>query len=129
MPKELKLPPARVLVVEDEPLVAIDVASTLSKAGCRVVGPAATLEKAKELVETGDLELAILDANLAGESVDEVASELARRGIPFAFLTGYGPDGLPAEFRHVPLVDKPFNPKQLLAVVEELLSIRGGAPR
>lgn len=116
-----KLQRARVIVVEDEPLVAIDVVSILSNAGCEVIGPAATLDSAKSLVETAELDLAILDANLAGESVDELAGELARRGIPFAFLTGYGPDCLPEEFQQVPLIDKPFNPQQLLAVVDELL--------
>lgn len=120
-PKSASLAAARVLVVEDEPLVAIDVAATLSKAGCKVIGPAATLDNANSLVEKGDLEVAILDANLAGDSVDELAAELARRKIPFAFLTGYGPDCLPQEFRHAPLVDKPFNPQQLLTVVQELL--------
>jgi len=112
----------RVLIVEDEPLVSMDVAMALSDAGCGIVGPAANLDKARELIAGDQFEVAILDANLSGEPVDELAAELTRRGIPFAFLTGYGLEGIPREFRTAPLIDKPFNPGQLVAVVEALIA-------
>lgn len=114
----------RVLVVEDEPLVAMDVTVTLSDAGCEVIGPAATLDKAKELIDAGHFEVALLDANLAGEPVTDLADELSRRNIPFAFLTGYGREGMPQEFRTAPLIDKPFSPKQLIAVIGELVALK-----
>ncbi len=81
---------ARVLVVEDEALVAMDITTVLSDAGYSVVGPAPTLDKAKELIESEQFDAAVLDANLSGEPVNELAAELSRRTIPFAFLTGYG---------------------------------------
>ncbi len=112
----------RILIVEDEPLVSMDVAMALSDAGCDIVGPAANLDKARELIAGDQFEVAILDANIAGEPVHELAAELSRRGIPFAFLTGYGREGMPQEFRTAPLIDKPFNPRQLVAVVEALVA-------
>src|SRR5690606_21322905 len=72
----------RVLVVEDEPLIAMDIAATLSEAGCIVVGPASTDEKARQLIEEKALDLALLDANLNGKPAEDVAALLTRRGIP-----------------------------------------------
>lgn len=112
---------ARVLIVEDEPLVAMDVATALSDAGCNVIGPAATLEKAAAFVEAGGVDAAILDANLAGAPVDSLAAELCRRQVPFAFLTGYGREGVPQDHREAPLLEKPFSSKQLLTTVGQLL--------
>jgi PAS domain S-box-containing protein len=104
----------RVLVVDDEPLVAMDVVATLEEAGCKVVGPAATLEKARALIADGMFDIALLDANLGGCSVDELAEGLAQRKIPFCFITGYGRDGLPESFRQVRILSKPFSHQQLL---------------
>src|SRR5262245_7761017 len=86
----------RILVIEDEPLVAMDVESSLTAAGCEVVGPAATLERAKRLIEESDCDAALLDVNLAGQPVDELATLLTRKNRPFAFVTGYGRDALPS---------------------------------
>lgn len=120
-PTQASVQNARVLVVEDEPLVAMDVASALSDAGCEVVGPAATLEKAAALVEAGGIDAALLDANLAGDPVDSLAADLSRRQVPFAFLTGYGREGVPQEHREAPLLEKPFSSRQLLAVLGQIL--------
>ena len=111
----------RILVIEDEPLVAMDVESSLTAAGCEVVGPAATLERAKRLIEESDCDAALLDVNLAGQPVDELATLLARKNRPFAFVTGYGRDALPSGFRGVVVLGKPFGADQLLATVEVLL--------
>lgn len=115
---------ARVLVVEDEPLVAMDVVMALADAGCDVVGPAATLEKAKSLIGDREIQAAVLDANLAGLPVDELAAELKRRDVPFTFLTGYGRESLSDEFRDAPLLEKPFSPKQLLEMINQLVQRR-----
>jgi PAS domain S-box-containing protein len=111
----------RILVIEDEPLVAMDVESNLTAAGCEVVGPAATLERAKLLIEESDCDAALLDVNLAGQLVDELATLLTRKNRPFAFVTGYGRDALPSGFRGAVVLGKPFGADQLLATVEVLL--------
>jgi PAS domain S-box-containing protein len=111
----------RILVIEDEPLVAMDVESTLATAGCEVVGPAATLERARLLIEGSDCDAVLLDVNLAGQPVDELASLLTRKNRPFAFVTGYGREALPSGFRGTVVLGKPFGADQLLATVEVLL--------
>jgi len=115
----------RVLVVEDESLIAMDIATTLSDAGCTIVGPAATLEKAHELIAGEDYDVALLDANLSGERVDELAAELTRRGVPFAFLTGYEREGLPEAFRQAPMINKPFTQQAALDIIERLAATDG----
>ena len=111
----------RILLIEDEPLVAMDVESTLTAAGCKVVGQAATLERAKQLIEEADCDAALVDVNLAGQPVDELATLLTRKNRPFAFMTGYGREALPAGFRGAVVLSKPFGADQLLATVEVLL--------
>jgi PAS domain S-box-containing protein len=111
----------RVLVIEDEPLVAMDIASRLAEAGCDVIGPAGTLEKARSLIETAEFDAALVDANLAGDPVDELAAALTRRKVPFAFVTGYGRDALPQGFREAAMIGKPFTEKALLATIERIV--------
>jgi CheY-like chemotaxis protein len=111
----------RILLVEDEPLIAMDIAAQLEAAGCEVIGPAGTVAAAKHLIAASSCDAALVDANLAGHPVDEVAAALTQKGIPFAFATGYGQEGLPISFRGSPLLTKPFNPEQLLAAIEGLL--------
>jgi len=111
----------RIILIEDEPLVAMDVESTLTAAGCKVVGQAATLERAKQLIEEADCDAALVDVNLAGQPVDELATLLTRKNRPFAFVTGYGREALPAGFRGAVVLGKPFGADQLLATLEVLL--------
>ena len=111
----------RILVVEDEPLVGLEVSADLAAAGCDVIGPASNLTSARRLIDEAEFDAALLDANLAGDPVDEIAAKLARRGIPFAFATGYGRQALPADFRDAPVLTKPFNREQLLGIVEGLI--------
>jgi two-component sensor histidine kinase/CheY-like chemotaxis protein len=110
----------KVLVVEDEPLVALDITSILTEAGYQVIGPAADLIEAISLIEKADFDVALLDANLDGQGVEELALALGRADVPFAFLTGYSRDGLPAEFEQTPMMQKPFLPDQLLTLVGSL---------
>jgi PAS domain S-box-containing protein len=111
----------RILIIEDEPLVAMELESNLTAAGCEVIGPAATLERAKPLVEGTNCDAALLDVNLAGQPVDELATLLTKKNCPFAFVTGYGREALPHGFRGAVVLAKPFRADQLLATVEVLL--------
>ncbi len=117
----------RVLVVEDEPLVAIEMEAELTSIGLDVVGPAMQIESAKRLIAENALDAALVDANLGGRSAEEVAAALAQKGIPFAFATGYGREGLPEAFRHMALLTKPFDSNGLKQIVCDLLSARKGS--
>jgi two-component sensor histidine kinase/CheY-like chemotaxis protein len=112
----------RILVVEDEPLVALDLASTLKEEGCHVVGPASSVETAKKLIADAEFDAALLDANLGGHRVDELAASLVRQNQPFAFVTGYGRGVLPEPFSTAPMIGKPYPPAQLLASLAKLLT-------
>ena len=107
----------RILVVEDEFLIALDIAGVLEQAGLHVIGPHGTIADALEAIEGEEVHGALLDANLAGESAGSIADALKARGIPFAFVSGYGRDQLPAQHRGAALIKKPFLGKDLLAVV------------
>jgi len=98
----------RVLVVEDEGPVAMLVETMLEDLGCAVVLSAASIREALELVRRGGFDVALLDVNLAGEKVFPVADELRRLGVPFAFASGYGADGLRPDLKDVPIIQKPF---------------------
>lgn len=110
----------RILVVEDEPLIGMVLVDYLSEAGCEVVGPAQSLDKAKALVAEGGFDAALVDGNLAGRSVDEIAVGLTQKGLPFAFVTGYGREALPEGFRDAIIVEKPFTQEQVIAALERL---------
>lgn len=85
---EMRLANRRVLVVEDEALVAMDMQMTVEEAGCIVVGPVGTVEEAMKLADE-PLDCAILDVNLGGRSIQPVARILADRGVPHIYITGY----------------------------------------
>jgi CheY-like chemotaxis protein len=108
----------RILVVEDVFLIADVIVEQLRDFGCEVVGPAARVRKALALVRQERLDGALLDLNLAGEYCFPVASSLIERGVPFAFLTGYGDLAVPENFRNIPRLVKPFTVSDL----ERLLS-------
>ena len=115
----------RILVVDDEPLIAMDIVSSLEDEGCVVVGPAATLEKALALIDTTEIDAAMLDANLGGKPVDALAAALVRRNIPFAFVSGYGREGLPEAFRQAMLIRKPFQHQRLIEAVQQMVQEQG----
>jgi PAS domain S-box-containing protein len=112
----------RILLVEDEPLVAMEIESQLQEVGCEIIGPAGTVESAAKLIAAGGFDAALLDANLAGRPVDELAAALTKKGIPFSFATGYGREALPLGFREAVVLTKPFGPNQLIAVIRTLLN-------
>lgn len=99
----------RVLVVEDESLVAMLLETILEDMGCVPVGPAATVDEGLQLAGGGQpLDAALLDVNVAGKQVFPIAEALKARGVPFVFSTGYGEGGLPDEWRGQPTLQKPF---------------------
>lgn len=111
----------RVLVIEDETLIAMVATDFLEALGCEVAGPASTIEAALRLIETEAVDAALLDGNLAGRPVDEIAAALTRKSVPFCFVTGYGREALPLPFRDAVMVEKPFSQTQLLAALGRVL--------
>lgn len=112
----------RILVVEDEPLLAMDIAEQLEDAGAYVVGPTGNVAAALSLIEQYRFHGALLDANLGGDPVDEIAASLVRKNIPFVFVSGYGRDSLPKSFEGAALLSKPFDGDQLLDVAAGLVA-------
>jgi len=113
----------RIMVVEDEALVAMLVEDALVDAGFDVVGPVATVQEALTLLDQGaQPEAAVLDLNLAGETSTPIADALAERGVPFVVATGYGAAGLPSEHKDVPVLAKPYDPIELTATLRRLCS-------
>ena len=108
----------RVLVVEDEMLLAMVMEDILVDFGCEVVGPVARVADGVRIASSVRLDGAILDINVAGASVFPVARELDLRNIPFVFVSGYGEDGLPEEWRHRPRLQKPIDPRDLAQRME-----------
>ncbi len=99
----------RVLIVEDESLVAMLLETILEDMGCIPVGPAANIDDGLAMVADGEhLDAALLDVNVAGRQVFPVAEALKARGVPFVFSTGYGEGGLPDEWRGQATIQKPF---------------------
>jgi CheY-like chemotaxis protein len=97
-------------VLEDESLVAILLEDLLTDLGCEVVGPAASIREALRLADLGGIDFALLDVNLGGEARSfEVAERLRAAGTPFAFVTGYGRDGVRADLRDAPVLTKPVD--------------------
>jgi PAS domain S-box-containing protein len=117
----------RILVIEDEPLVAMDMSATLSDAGFEVLGPVALVNEALRLIATADFHAVLLDANLGGKPVDAVAAALTRRNIPFAFVTGYGRESLPRAFAAASMLAKPFAERDLLNTTRRLVSPAKGS--
>ena len=111
----------RVLVVEDEVAISLLLEDMLLDFGCEVVGPAGRLSAAKELASQEKLDLAVLDVNLAGQSIYPVAEALAARGIPFVFSTGYGSAGIYEPYRDRPVLQKPFAQHELQRVLKAAL--------
>ena len=107
----------RVLVVEDTLLIAEVIADELRDQGCSVIGPASRLQQGLALAADERLDGALLDVNLAGELCFPIADALTERGVPFAFLTGYGDAAIPVGYRDTPRLTKPFDGANLLGLV------------
>ena len=111
----------RVLIVEDEILVALLIEDFLADFGCSTVGPCGSVAKALDAARTETFDLAVLDVNLAGEKVYPVAEVLAQRHIPFLFLSGYGDEAIPAGRIGWKVCSKPFKGKDLATMMSAAL--------
>ena len=112
----------RVLIVEDEMLVGMELESLLQRQGCTALGPAPTVARALDLLEDERSDAALLDINLNGESAIQVAQALSARDVPFVLVTGYGEaQSSEAELRDAPRVDKPVNHRLLVRALTQLL--------
>ena len=111
----------RILVIEDELLLALCVGEALEEQGCEVIGPATSVRQGLNLVETTAVNGAILDINLNGELVYPVAKALMDRNIPFLFTTGYASLDVPSSFRGVPRLDKPVEPGLFIQVLKQIM--------
>jgi CheY-like chemotaxis protein len=111
----------RVLVVEDEAIIAMMAEDMLADLGCEVAAIETTLAGALERVGSGEFDVALLDMNLNGDDSGPVAERLKERARPFVFTTGYGDAGRPAGFEAVPLVCKPYRAADLGAAIAKAL--------
>ena len=114
--------PIRVMVVEDELLIAMLIEDTLTDAGYEVVGPFSNLTDALRAARETVMDVALLDVNLRGERVYPVAEILESRRIPFLLLSGYGADAIPASRTHWTACSKPFMPGDLKRQLAELIA-------
>jgi CheY-like chemotaxis protein len=121
-----KLPPWRILIVEDEALISLLIETMLSDLGHEAVARAFNVPTALALVNERPhfIDAALLDVNLGGHLVFPVADALMNHQIPFAFLTGYGPAGIPPRYAHATTMPKPFREKDVAYAVETLQRAR-----
>ena len=110
--------PADVLIVEDDPIIAIDFEDTTLSLGVKSVRCAGSVATALELIAARAPEFALLDVGLARENSLAVAERLVALKIPFAFVTGYGADKVPQEFADRPRLPKPCSSDALLIVLQ-----------
>jgi DNA-binding response OmpR family regulator len=116
----------RILIVEDEALLAFGLEQDLIDAGYATLGPFRDIQSAFSAVTSESFDLAILDVNLHGEMVYPVADVLLHRSIPFLFLSGYGGGSMPERFRGYPRMAKPYNQTLLLRELAVMLPHRKG---
>jgi CheY-like chemotaxis protein len=117
----MSLKGVRVLLVEDEAIIAMTAEDMLEELGCRPVATVATLAEAVSAAERDDFDVALLDINLNGVESLPVAARLRERGLPFAFTTGYGAAGRGSGFEDVPLVTKPYQLADLESAISQAL--------
>jgi DNA-binding response OmpR family regulator len=111
-----------ILIVEDEPLIAMMLEDFIQSLGHEVSGNCDSVGSALKEVEKGAFDLAILDINLKGESVWPVASALRDKGTPFVLATGGHVDPPPAEFAGVPTIEKPYTIDRVTPIIEAVLA-------
>jgi CheY-like chemotaxis protein len=114
----------RVLIVEDEPLVAIMLEEMLEELGANVAANAMRLEEALLLAADCDFDAAVLDVNLSGARSYPVADKLRERGIPFVFATGYGSSALADSYEDDRLIHKPYSLTDIEQVLRDMIGTR-----
>jgi DNA-binding NtrC family response regulator len=114
----------RILLVEDEMLVAWLLGDMLTELGCAVVGPASSVNQALAMIDAENIDAAVLDVNLNGQMSYPIADALAARGVPFLFSTGYHKDTLLDGYRTFPVLQKPFHRSILSDTLAKLLTLK-----
>jgi CheY-like chemotaxis protein len=112
----------KVLVVEDEMMIAMLIEDMLEEFGCKLVGPATSVPRALELIGKEQVEVAVLDLNLDGKDTYAIADALRQKHVPFIFATGYGSTNLREEYGDRPVLQKPFQMRDLETALTEALS-------
>lgn len=110
----------RILVIEDEYFIASDLKRALTAAGAEVAGPSGQVREGLDLIAGPNLDAAVLDVNVEGELSFAIADELAARGVPYVFVTGYDDWSLPEGYRDTPRLAKPFQMHIVLDTLERL---------
>ena len=118
---------ASIFLVEDEVLIRMMLAEMVEELGHRVVAEAGNIQDAQVLAETSFFDIAILDINIAGSSIAPVATIIARRGLPFFFVSGYGLAGRPEAFIERPALQKPVSISILGETINAILATAGKA--
>lgn len=119
--------PHRVLIIEDEPLLRLDLEAMVVDAGWRVSGSAGDLDTALQRIADTPTDIVLLDANLQGQPVDDICAALVARNIPFAFVSGYPREALPRAYRQAPLLRKPVDDAALARELAALSECGGSA--
>ena len=112
----------KVLVVEDEMIIAMLIEDMLDEFGCKLVGPATNVPRALELIGKESIDIAVLDLNLDGKDTYAIADALQRKNVPFIFATGYGSTGLRPQYANRPVLQKPFQARDLETALTESLN-------
>ena len=108
--------------MEDSPVVAPFTAEILAELGCEVVGPAPTMASARELIDDGNLDAALMDIQIRGERVFPLCDMLAAAGVPFIFTSGYGDWQMAEKWADRPRLQKPYTVEQVEQALTGVLS-------
>lgn len=119
----MELSGQRILIVEDEAVIAMLLEDQLEELGCVVVGAVSSVAEALSAIECQPMDAAVLDLNLRGERSYPIAEALAARGTPYLFITGYGNQGLDPEYQDKPVLQKPFTSSALQQALTGLLGV------
>jgi len=114
----------RVLIIEDEPIIAMDLELLLLDAGYEIVGVTGRIDKALLFVESEILDAAVLDANLGGVTSAPIADALSALKVPFLVLSGYQTSQMPQALRDAPSLQKPASSAQLIETLHGMLAAR-----
>ena len=113
-----------ILVVEDEFLVAAEIRLHLERGGLGPIEVAATEQEALAALTAGKWDAAVVDANLNGQTSERVVEALSQKNVPLVIVTGYGRSGLPDTYDKIPVLDKPFRPRELVDVVSRYVAAK-----